>query len=713
MRTLIGMRINTAQPINRVSSWGLLMIAIVLGAPAQACEICRQAYVAAMEAAPKASALHPAARVVEYKLTIAEQTLSPAGTPAQVLTINGGTPGPVLRFREGDVARITVTNGLSDDTTSIHWHGLLVPNIEDGVPGVTTPIIAAGKSRTFEFLIRQHGTYWYHSHTGHQLQRGVLGSIVIEPKTPTIRADHDQVVVLGDWTNEHPTEVQRTLLRMSDWYSFRKGTAQSLLGAYQAGKLGEYLDREKALVPPMDLSDVAYDAFLMNGQRRLQLPGKPGETVRVRIINAGASTYFYLGAASGPLKIVSADGQDIVPFEQKRLLMGPAETYDLLMTIPADGSWELRADAQDGSGAVSAWLGEGTAHAATPTPAPERYGMSAYLTSILDQLDPEPGAKESERPLSPYAKLRSATPHPVATSHRELTLKLTGDMIRYAWSFDGLDPHEAESIKVKEGESLRVCLVNNTMMHHPIHLHGHFFRLVDANDKDPATSPLKHTVDVPPMSVRTIEFTANEGQGDWLIHCHLLYHHLTGMIRTIRVTTADGAEPPHPPGKHVMPTVYAWGQASFTTASAAGFATIQSGRDNFNVSWMEGMRHDDGHERELSYSRYVDTRLSLIAGYRFDNMDGGRDGPFAGASFRLPYFIELSLTHQSGGETRAMLMKSLQLTDRLALDLSYRNGRQTGVTTSADLRYLLTKQLSLTAGYNSDFGAGFGLLTRF
>jgi FtsP/CotA-like multicopper oxidase with cupredoxin domain len=688
-------------------------MALAFAASSHTCELCRQAYVAAMEAAPKASALHPQARVVEYKLTITEQTLSPAGTPVQVLTINGGTPGPVLRFREGDVARITVTNGLSDDSTSIHWHGLLVPNLEDGVPGVTTPIIAAGKSRTFEFLLRQHGTYWYHSHTGHQLQRGVRGSIVIESKTPTIRADHDQVVMLGDWTNEHPTEVQRSLLRMSDWYSFRKGTAQSLLGAYQAGKLREYLDREKALVPPMDLSDVAYDAFLMNGQRRLQLPGKPGETVRVRLINSGAASYFYLGAATGPLKIISADGQDVVPFEQKRLLMGPAETYDLLVTIPADGSWELRADAQDGSGAVSAWLGEGTAHAATPTPAPALYGMSAYLTSILDQLDPEPGAKESERPLSPYAKLRAVTPHPVATSHRELTLKLTGDMIRYAWRFDGLDPHEAESIKVKDGESLRVRLVNNTMMHHPIHLHGHFFRLVEANDKDPATSPLKHTIDVPPMSVRTIEFTANEGQGDWLIHCHLLYHHLTGMIRAIRVTAADGAEPPHPPGKHVMPTVYAWGQASFTTASASGFATIQSGRDNFNVSWMEGMRHDDGHERELSYTRYIDTRLSLIAGYRFDNMDCGRDGPFAGASFRLPYFIDLSLTHQSGGETRAMIMKSLQLTDRLALDLGYRYGRQTGVATSADLRYLLTKQLSLTAGYSSDFGAGIGLLTRF
>ncbi|MEI6461076.1 MAG: multicopper oxidase domain-containing protein [Verrucomicrobiota bacterium] len=692
-------------------AFGLLLWASV--SIGQACEACRKLYFQGMENTPKASALYPQAKVVEYKLTIAELTLSPAGTPAQVLTINGGTPGPTLHFKEGDVARITVTNGLADDTTSLHWHGVLVPNLEDGVPGVSTPIIAAGKSRTFEFLIRQHGTYWYHSHTGHQLQRGVRGSIVIEPKTPTIRADHDQVVMIGDWTNEHPAEVQRTLLRMSDWYSFRKGTAQSLLGAYQAGKLGEYLDREKALVPPMDLSDVAYDAFLMNGQRRLQLPGKPGETVRVRLINSGAASYFYLGAATGPLKIISADGQDVVPFEQKRLLMGPAETYDLLVTIPADGSWELRADAQDGSGAVSAWLGEGTAHAATPTPAPERYGMSAYLTSILDQLDPEPGAKESERPLSPYAKLRSATPHTVATSHRELTLKLTGDMIRYAWSFDGLEPHEAEAIKIKEGESLRVRLVNNTMMHHPIHLHGHFFRLVDANDKDPATSPLKHTVDVPPMSVRTIEFTANEGQGDWLIHCHLLYHHLTGMVRTIRVTAADGAEPPHPPGTHSMPSTYAWGQAAFTTANYTGFITLQDGRNNWNINWDDGVKGSDGHEHEMSYQRYLGTRLSLFTGYRSNTMDGGSDGFFLGANYRLPYFIDFKISQQSGGELRFGVMKMLQLTERLSLDLGFRHGQLTGTSRMANLNYLLTKSFSLTAGYSSDFGAGIGLLTRF
>jgi FtsP/CotA-like multicopper oxidase with cupredoxin domain len=153
------MRINTVQPIKRVSAWGLLMLATLLAAPAQACEICRKAYFDAMEAAPKASALHPEARVVEYRLSISEQTLSPAGQPTQALTINGGTPGPVLRFREGDVARITVVNGLADDSTSLHWHGLLVPNLQDGVPVVTTPVIGPGQSRTFEFLIRQNGTY--------------------------------------------------------------------------------------------------------------------------------------------------------------------------------------------------------------------------------------------------------------------------------------------------------------------------------------------------------------------------------------------------------------------------------------------------------------------------------------------------------------------------------------------------------------------------
>ena len=693
-----------------------ILAACFLGATVgRACEQCRLSYFSGMEAAPKASALHPAAKVVAYTLEVGERTLSPAGQPVRVLTINGGTPGPVLRFREGDVARITVRNTFATEDASIHWHGLLVPNLEDGVPGLTTPRIAPGGSRVFEFLIRQSGTYWYHSHTGLQLQGGVHGAIVIEPRTPVPaeRVDHDIPLLLSDWTDEAPREVQRTLLRGSDWYAFRRGTAQSMLGAYQAGKLGDYLSREKSLVPAMDLSDVAFDAFLMNGQRAFRLPGKPGERVRIRLINASAATYFYLESSPGPLRVTHADGQTVTPFTQRRLLIAPAENYDVVLEIPAAGSWELRATAQDGSGGVSAWYGEGTAHPTPAPPKPDPYGMNDYLRAILDQLDPEPGATEPARPLSPYGKFRAAQPHPVAGTRRDLTLKLTGDMLRYEWTFDGTMPADAEALRLKAGEALRIRLVNNTMMHHPIHFHGHFFRLVDHDGADPATAPRKHTLDVPPMSVRTIEFTADEGAGDWLLHCHLLYHHTSGMMRVIRVTGADGAEPPHAPFLHQMETGFAWGEASFLSNHALGFATYQDGRSNWTTSWDAGLGRRAGHEAELTYQRWLDARLGVFAGYRFDSMDGGVDGPLVGLAYLLPYFVEARLSQQSRGETRLGLMKSLALTERLKLDLSVQHGTLMGTGGSAHLRYLLDKETSLIGGWSSDFGLGGGLTLRF
>ena len=519
--------------------------------------------------------------------------------------------------------------------------------------------------------------------------------------------------MLSDWTDEDPREVQRTLQRGSDWYAIRKGTAQSVLGAWRAGQLTAYLDREKALVPPMDLGDVAYDAFLMNGQRRVQLRGRPGETVRVRLINAGAATYFYLDAATGPLRILAADGQEVRPVETKRLLIGPAECYDVLMQVPVAGSWELRATAQDGSGAVSAWLGAGATHAAEGPPRPNPYGMHEYLASILDQLDPEPGAQTFARPLAPYASLRAARPHAVPTKARELTLKLTGDMMRYAWSFDGLSAEEAGPLKVRRGETIRLRLVNNTMMHHPIHFHGHFFRLVSPDDADPATAPLKHTVDVPPMSTRLIEFTANEGDGDWLLHCHLLYHHTSGMMRVVRVTGPAGEEPPHEPLLHAMPTQFAWGEATLTSAFHQGTVNWRQDHHDLTLEWMQGARSGDGHEGLLAYRYYAGPRWTWFAGYRMDHMMGGTDGVVAGVSHRLPYFIEATLSQQSGGETRLAVAKSLQLTDRLGLNLSIQHGRRTGTAGAALLNYTLTKETSLTFGHSSEYGAGAGLTLRF
>ncbi|MCK5943933.1 MAG: multicopper oxidase domain-containing protein, partial [Planctomycetes bacterium] len=467
------------------------------------------------------------AAAVEYELTIAATVGAPAGEQVEVLTVNGSSPGPVLRFREGDLARITVRNRLAAEETSIHWHGLLVPNEMDGVPYLTTPPIPPGGERTFEFRLRQSGTYWYHSHTGLQEQRGVQGAIVIEPREPDVTFDREHVVVLGDWTDDDPTTVMRWLMRGSEWYSIKKGTQQSLLGAWRRGAVPDYFEREGDRMPAMDLSDVGYDAFLANGRRELALPARPGERVLLRIVNAGASTYFYLGAGRGPLTIVGADGVRVEPVDVRRLLIGMAETYDVLVTMPPEAATlEVRATAQDGSGHASMLLGQGPLLAASDPPRANLYVMDEMLAAGLASQIPAraAAAATAERPFAPYGLLRAVADTTVVAPGREvreLTMRLTGDMRRYRWGFDNETLAENPTIRVRRGEVLRIELINDTMMHHPLHLHGHFFRVLNGHG---ARAPLKHTVDVPPMGKRTIEWVADEEGGDWFFHCHLLYH---------------------------------------------------------------------------------------------------------------------------------------------------------------------------------------------
>ena len=485
------------------------------------------------------------ARTVDYALTISESSLVLAGKERRALTINGGIPGPTLHFRQGDVARIVVHNRLSSEETSIHWHGLLVPNAQDGVPYLTTPPIEPGSSHTFQFPLTHAGTYWYHSHTGLQEQRGVYGAIVVAPKGgERVRADRDHVLVLSDWTNENPKEVMRTLMRGSEWYGIEKGNAQSILGAAQAGALGDYFAREKSRMAPMDVSDVAYDAFLINGKQTSTLKARPGERIRLRLINAGASTYFYVHSATGDLSIVAADGPSVRPASVDRLLIGMAETYDVIVTVPSSGSWEVRATAQDNSGHASVFLGEGNRHAADTLPSPNLYSMDHMLAAAMGDDDAGMGMDSmNERPNAPYSRLRATRSTSIPNKHprREMTLRLTGDMTRYLWSFDGKTLAEDSTIAVEKGEVLRLKLINDTMMHHPLHLHGHFFRLLNGHGDH---APLKHTVDVPPMGTREIEFLANE-KGDWFFHCHLLYHMDAGMARVFSYRKAEN--PSHQP----------------------------------------------------------------------------------------------------------------------------------------------------------------------
>lgn len=312
------------------------------------------------------------AETVEYDLTIARKEINITGRPAKGMTINGGIPGPTLRFREGDLARIRVHNKMNEET-SIHWHGVLVPPDMDGVPYISFQPIRPGTTFTYEFPIRQSGTYWYHSHTGLQEQSGVYGGIVIEPRTDAPKSDRDHVVILSDWTDEDPHEVMRTLKRGSEWYVLKKGSGQSILGAACLGMLGDYFKRELQRMPPMDIADVAYDRFLANGTSQSTLAAGPNQTVRLRIIDGSSTTYFHVEFAGGPMTIIAADGQDIQPVKENRFLIGVAETYDVLVRIPPSGAYEFRVTAHDGSGYASVWIGSGERHPARDVPRPNLY----------------------------------------------------------------------------------------------------------------------------------------------------------------------------------------------------------------------------------------------------------------------------------------------------------------------------------------------------
>ncbi|WP_171063023.1 multicopper oxidase domain-containing protein, partial [Larkinella sp. C7] len=285
----------------------------------------------------------PTGKRVEYDLTIDEQTVNITGKPKQAMTINGDIPGPTMRFTEGDVAVIRVHNKLKTET-SLHWHGILLPNKQDGVSYLNTPPIQAGDTYTFEYPLVQSGTYWFHSHTRYQEQVGVYGSIVIQPQQPTYKVDHDLVLLLSDWTDENPEYILKNLKRRNEWYSIKKNNVQSLNRIIQHKAVGAYLRQSMMKMAPMDISDVYYDRFLVNGKDTVRYPEiKAGQTVRLRVINASASTYFHINYAGGPMKLISADGLDVQPVEVDRRLIAIAETYDFIITVPNGGAFEVRA----------------------------------------------------------------------------------------------------------------------------------------------------------------------------------------------------------------------------------------------------------------------------------------------------------------------------------------------------------------------------------
>ncbi|SFB18380.1 copper resistance system multicopper oxidase [Pseudomonas sp. NFPP24] len=521
----------------------------------------------------------------EFALFIDQMPVNLTGRNRTALTINGSLPGPLLRWREGDTVTVRVKNRLAEPT-SIHWHGILLPSSMDGVPGLSFKGIEPGGVFVYQFTLKQHGTYWYHSHSGFQEQQGVYGPLVIDPREPEpFTYQRDYVVMLSDWTDEDPVALMKTLKKQSDYYNLHKPTVSDFVR--DVGKQGwsataaDRLMWAQMKMNPTDLADVSGETYtyLLNGQppeRNWTGLFRAGETLRLRFINGSAMSYFDVRIPGLKMTVIAADGQPVQPVSVDEFRIAVAETFDVLVE-PTAAAYTLFAQSMDRSGYARGTLAfQAGAIASVPAldprpwitmddmgmsgmdhgamaDMPDMAGMDHSAMSMqahpaseqgnplvdMQAMNPVPklddpgiGLRNNGRRVLTYADLRSTFEDPDGRDpSRTLELHLTGHMEKFAWSFNGVKFSDAEPLQLTYGERVRLVLVNDTMMSHPIHLHGLWSDLEDENGQFQVR---KHTIDMPPGSRRSYRVTA-DALGRWAYHCHLLYHMEMGMFREVRV----------------------------------------------------------------------------------------------------------------------------------------------------------------------------------
>lgn len=534
----------------------------------------------------------------DINLAIARSSWSVDGKMGHAVTINGTVPGPLIRLKEGQTVRLKVKNNLQEDT-SIHWHGVLLPFQFDGVPGISFPGIRPGETFVYEFPIIQSGSYWYHSHSGLQEQEGHYGPIIIDPKErDPIKYDREYVVVLSDYSFMHPHEIFQRLKKESGFFNFQKETVASLLEGKDQ-PLKDRLEWAKMRMDPTDISDVTGSVytFLINGhgpKDNWTALFNPGERVRLRFINAAAMTIFNVRIPGLSMVVVQADGQNVKPVHVDEFQISVAETYDVIVQPIDDRAYTLVAEAVDRSGLGRATLAprEGMVAAvpalrARPLTTMKDMGMDmggmdmggmdmsggnssmGGMTMDMSGMDmsmrnpdnapqvkmgpgvqtiapmpvdrtgePGQGLEDVGHKVLVYKDLEALYPNPdQRVPSRALEIHLTGNMERFMWSFDGEKLSEVtKPIPFRRNERVRITLVNDSMMSHPIHIHGHFFELLVGKS---GKHPRKHTVNVLPGGKVTFDLTA-DAPGDWAFHCHLLYHMHAGMFRIVSVRPLDG-----------------------------------------------------------------------------------------------------------------------------------------------------------------------------
>lgn len=794
-----------------------------------------------------------AQQVVRYDLYLNDTTVTYGGKEKRAIAANGSIPMPTLNFTEGDTAEIHLHNNLKEGS-SLHWHGIFLPNKEDGVPFLTQMHIPADSTFVYRFPIIQSGTHWYHSHSGMQEQIGMYGAMILHkrPDDPTFRKGIDDLpsipVVLSEWTNLDPDNVHRMLHNANDWFAIKKNATQSYAEAIKAGHFKTKLTNEWKRMLAMDVSDVYYDRFLLNGETERSYPEfKAGDKVRLRVINAGASSYFWLTYAGGKITVVANDGNDVEPVEVDRLIVGVSETYDVVVTIPEDGlSYEFMATPEDRTSNVSMYLGSGVKQLVKPLPTlkyfegmkmmndmmkmngdlddmgmkmtlqkmdmntvmyPEMEGQAGHEghdgshamgeetkegnPQLMDhdqhkksnkptksdkkndehgqhgQKETEPTkqvmdhsqhGKKTEKPQHGheghaqheqqmdhgqhgnsdivtlnYAMLRSPTKTtlPADAPIRELRFELTGNMNRYVWSMNNRVLDESDKILIKKGEIVRIIMYNNSMMRHPMHLHGHDFRVLNGQGD---YAPMKNVLDIMPMETDTIEFHSNVA-GDWFFHCHILYHMMAGMNR---VFSTDVQEPnpyiPNPAKAYRMlqkesNMPHFMIQNDFATNGNDGELMLHNARYSLTSEWRLGYHDMHGYEVETHLGRYIGKMQWFMPfvgfDYRYRKMDnheveknifGQRNSKderalfSVGFAYTLPMLVRFQAELYHNGNVRLQLMREdIPVSKRLRAgfmvnsDLEY----------MGDLRYILTKNLGIRTHYDSDMGFGVGLSVNY
>jgi len=736
---------------------------------------------------------------VRYDLYVTDTLVNFGHKTKRAIAVNGQIPMPTLEFTEGDTAEIVVHNQLKENT-SLHWHGVFLPNKEDGVPYLTQQPIAPGTVYTYRFPIIQNGTHWYHSHSGLQEQIGMYGSFIMHKRTDdkTYRKGIDNLpsipLMISEWTDLKPENVSRMLHSATDWFAIQKGATQSYAEAIRSGNFKTKLTNEWKRMTAMDVSDVYYDRILLNGNAVTDLKTingkalKAGDKIRLRISNGGASSYFWLRYGGGKMIVVASDGNDVEPVEVDRLIIAVSETYDVVVTVPDEANaFEFMATAEDRTNSASYFIGPGTRVPMSAMPRLKYFAGMKMMNDMmkmngdlddmgmnmsLNQMDMNvvmyseiTGAEESkhkkkdkgmEHDMSGmkmgmesdpnrynanalgnivtlnYSMLAApqSTVLPKDAPVKELMFTLTGNMNRYVWSMDNRVLAETDKIPVKKGEILRITLFNNSMMRHPMHLHGFDFRLINGHGEK---SPLKNIIDIMPMETDTIEFLANT-EGDWFFHCHILYHMMSGMNRVFAV---DDYQNPNLPDKaeayrmlqRESNMVHLMAQNDFATNGNDGEAMLMNARWTLSTEWRLGYNSMHGYESETHLGRFIGKMQWLMPFIGFDwryrkmgidehekNLFGQADkkdnrrAVSLGVVYTLPMLVNFQSEVYHDGIVRLSLMRDdIPVSRRLRAGFMVNTDREYMV----DLRYVFTRNLGMRAHYDSDMGFGLGLSLNY